>query len=232
MALPMLKSDLLSAQLAQSLGRSIVAGRLPAGSPLPSEAQLCRDHGASRTAVREALKMLGGKGMIAARPRVGASVRDRQHWSMLDSDVLRWMRDAPVDIGLLLDLAQLRLAIEPEAAAAAALRRDPASLARMEAALAAMQGDPSEALAADIAFHAELLRASGNRFFASQAPMIESALSMSIPVTNRAKQVAKADVEAHRIVYIAIRAGDAAGASAHARAHILESLRLLRKGQS
>ena len=227
----MLGSDLLSAQLAHSLGRSIVAGRLPAGSALPSEAQLCRDHGASRTAVREALKMLGGKGMIAARPRVGASVRDRQFWSMLDADVLAWMREAPVDLSLLLDLAQLRLAIEPEAAALAAQRREPAGLARMAAALAAMAGDPAEALAADIAFHAELLRASGNRFFASQAPMIESALSMSIPVTNRAKQVAKADVEAHRAVYRAIRAGDPVAASAHARAHILEALRLLRKGQ-
>jgi DNA-binding FadR family transcriptional regulator len=228
----MLKSELLSSQLAQSLGRSIVGGAWPAGSALPSEAQLCRQHKASRTAVREALKMLGGKGMISARPRIGASVRDRQHWSMLDADVLRWMRDAPVDRELLLDLAQLRLAIEPEAAASAAIRRDPASLARMEAALAAMEGDPAEALQADIAFHAELLRASGNRFFASQAPMIESALSMSIPVTNRAKQVAKADIEAHRAVYLAICDGDAAAASAHARAHILESLRLLKKDPS
>src|SRR3954471_23241 len=117
----MLKSELLSTQLAQSLGRSIVGGDLPVGSTLPSEAELCREHKASRTAVREALKTLGGKGMISARPRIGASVRDRQHWSMLDADVLRWMRDAPVDIGLLLDLAQLRLAIEPEAAASAAI---------------------------------------------------------------------------------------------------------------
>ena len=62
--------------------------------------------------------------------------------------------------------------------------------------------------------------------------MIESALSMSIPVTNHAKQVAKADVEAHRAVYRAIRAGDPVAASAHARAHILEALRLLRKCQS
>jgi DNA-binding FadR family transcriptional regulator len=228
----MARADLLSTQLAQSLGRAIVAGSPPVGGTLPTEAELCRHHKASRTAVREALKMLGGKGMIAARPRLGAAVRERQHWSMLDADVLRWMRDAPIDTELLLELAQLRLAIEPEAAAAAALRRDPASLARIAAALDAMEGDPVEALAADIGFHAELLRASGNRFFASQAPMIESALSMSIPVTNQAKQVAKADVEAHRAVYLAICAGDAVAASAHARAHILESLRLLRKGQT
>ena len=221
---------LLSNQLAQSLGRSIVAGRHPAGSALPTEAELCRQHGASRTAVREALKMLGGKGMVAARPRTGASVREPQHWSMLDADVLRWMRDMPIDRALLLELAQLRLAIEPEAAAAAALRRDPAALARIASALARMEGDPVEALEADIAFHAELLRASGNRFFASQAPMVESALSMSIPVTNAAKRVAKADVAAHRVVYEAIRDGDAAAASAHARAHILESLRLLKEG--
>lgn len=223
--------NLISSQLAQSLGRSIVAGRLPVGSTLPTEATLCREHKASRTAVREALKMLGGKGLVAARPRLGASVRDRQHWSMLDADVLRWMRDAPVDRALLLELAQLRLAIEPEAASAAAQRRDPEALARIADALHRMEGDPVEALEADIAFHAELLRASGNRFFASQASMVESALSMSIPVTNAAKKVAKADVEAHRIVYLAIRDGDSAAASTHARAHILESVRLLKEGQ-
>ncbi|QAY76293.1 FadR/GntR family transcriptional regulator [Sphingosinicella sp. BN140058] len=229
---PAPRADLLSAQLAQSLGRAIVAGRLAVGSSLPTEADLCRQHGASRTAVREALKVLGGKGLVSARPRLGASVRDKQHWSMLDADVLRWMRDAPVDRALLLDLAQLRLAIEPEAASAAAHRRDPQALGNIAAAIEAMEGDPAEALQADIAFHAELLRASGNRFFASQASMVESALSMSIPVTNAAKRVAKADVEAHRIVYLAIRDGDAAAASTHVRAHILESVRLLKDGQA
>lgn len=223
--------DLLSMRLAQSLGQSIVAGRLPAGGVLPTEAELCRRHGASRTAVREALKMLSGKGLVSARPRLGASVRERQHWSMLDADVLRWMQDAPPDRALLLELAQLRLAIEPEAAASAAQRREPGSLARIAAALEAMEGDPAEALEADIDFHAELLRASGNRFFASQAAMIRSALSMSIPVTNAAKKVAKADVEVHRAIYLAIRDGDAEAARTHARAHILESVRLLGGGR-
>lgn len=224
-------SILISSQLAQMLGRSIVGGDLPAGSALPTEAELCVRHGASRTAVREAMKMLSAKGLVMARPRLGGSVRERQFWSLLDPDVLRWMRDAPADIGLLLELAQLRLAIEPEAAAAAARVQDRAALGRIAAALAEMEGDPAEALQADIAFHAELLRASGNRFFASLAGMVESALSMSIPVTNAAKQVAKADVEAHRIVYLAIRDGEAAAASAHARAHIEESIRLLKKGR-
>ncbi len=222
-------SVLLSNQLAQELGRSIVGGSLPAGSALPTEAELCLRHGASRTAVREAMKMLGAKGLVAARPRLGGSVRERHYWSLLDPDVLRWMREAPADIALLLELAQLRLAIEPEAAASAARIRDPAALTRIAAALAEMEGDPVEALQADIAFHAELLRASGNRFFASLAGMVESALSMSIPVTNAAKKVAKADVEAHRVVYLAIRAGEAEAARAYARAHIEESIRLLNK---
>ena len=225
-------SILLSSQLAHMLGRSIVGGDLPAGSALPTEAELCIRHGASRTAVREAMKMLSAKGLVMARPRLGGSVRERKYWSLLDADVLRWMRDAPADIGLLLELAQLRLAIEPEAAAAAARVQDRAALGRIAAALAEMEGDPVEALQADIAFHAELLRASGNRFFASLAGMVESALSMSIPVTNAAKHVAKADVEAHRIVYLAIRDGEPAAASAHARAHIEESIRLLKKARA
>jgi GntR family galactonate operon transcriptional repressor len=219
--------SLKSQRVADLLGRAIVSGEVPVGSALPSEAALCERYGVSRIAVREALKLLGSKHLITARPRVGGLVSPRSAWSLLDADVLRWMRGGPADLMLLKELARLRLAIEPEAAASAALRRDPAALAALEAALSEMAAHPGDALAADVAFHIALLAGSGNRFFAALGAMVESALSMSIPVTNAAKRVPKADVAAHRAVLTAISAGDPDSARERARALISETVRLL-----
>lgn len=214
-------------RVADLLGSAIVSGEVPSGSALPSEAALCERYGVSRIAVREALKLLGSKQLVTARPRVGGVVSPRSAWSLLDADVLRWMRRGPFDLVLLKDLARLRLAIEPEAAASMGRRCDPAALAALDAALSEMAADPGDALAADVAFHIALLAGSGNRFFAGLGAMVESALSMSIPVTNAAKRVPKADVAAHRAVLTAIRAGDAERARRRARGLISETVRLL-----
>ncbi len=219
--------SLKSQRVANLLGSAIVSGELPVGSALPSEAALCERYGVSRMALREALKLLGSKHLISARPRIGAAVAPRAAWSLLDADVLRWMKQGPVDVALLRELARLRQAIEPEAAAAAAERHHPDTIAALTRAVADMAAGPGDSLAADVAFHVTLLSGSGNRFFAGLGAMVESALSMSIPVTNAAKQVPKADVEAHRAILDAIRDGDAERARDCARVLIGETMRLL-----
>jgi hypothetical protein len=88
---------LKSRRVADLLGGAIVSGEVPVGSALPSEAALCERYGVSRIAVRKALKLLGAKHLVTARPRVGGVVSPRGAWSLLDADVLRWMRRAPVD---------------------------------------------------------------------------------------------------------------------------------------
>jgi DNA-binding FadR family transcriptional regulator len=92
-----------------------------------------------------------------------------------------------------------------------------------------MAAHPGDALTADVAFHLALLTGSGNRFFAGLGVMAESALSMSIPVTNAVKQVPKADVQAHRAILTAIRDGDVTAARERARDLIMETVRLLEK---
>lgn len=223
----MANSLLVSGRVADALGRAIVCGTYPAGGTLPPEVDLSVRFGISRTAVREALKMLGAKGLIAPRRRVGGVVTERAKWSLLDPDVLRWMRDAPADLDLLMDLAKLRLAIEPQAAREAARLGDAAAISAIRAAAQAMADDPEQALTADIAFHVALLNASGNRFFRALGPMVESALAMSIPVTNRVKQVPKADTELHLAIFRAIQDGRAEDAAAHAHELVAETLRLL-----
>lgn len=81
----------LTQSLVHMLGSSIVRGDLPAGKPLPIEAELGRKFGASRTVMREAVKILSTKGLIGQRPRVGTYVQPEDKWDLLDAELLTWI---------------------------------------------------------------------------------------------------------------------------------------------
>lgn len=211
-----------SARVVQGLGLAIVSGRFAQGGPLPTEAALCAAYGVSRTALREALKTLGAKGLLVSRPRSGSRVRPSREWSLFDRDVLGWLEQSSADLVVLRELSALRAAIEPAAAAIGAVRREPSELEALRLAVEGMaaaaegKGDP---LACDVAFHLALLGTSGNRFFMHFGNLVSTALSMSIRVTNARKGVAAADVDAHAAIYEAIR--DGAEEEAHRRAAAL-----------
>ncbi|MCP5011987.1 MAG: FadR family transcriptional regulator, partial [Aestuariibacter sp.] len=84
----------LSQRVTNELGKSIIAGKYGEGSGLPTEAQLCDEYGISRTAVREAVKMLAAKGLISSRPRQGIRVEPPENWNLYDTSVLRWMLES------------------------------------------------------------------------------------------------------------------------------------------
>src|ERR1700759_5709701 len=102
----------LTAQIVHELGRAIVTGRDPSGAPFPVEADLCRQYGASRPVLREAVKMLAGKALLASRPRQGTSVRSEDQWNLLDPDVLRWILERKFSIDLLIEFTDTRLGSE------------------------------------------------------------------------------------------------------------------------
>jgi DNA-binding FadR family transcriptional regulator len=195
--------------LLDSLGRAIVTGRYE-DQPFPTEAQLAQAHGVSRSVTREAVKMLTAKGLLSARPRQGTIVQPPATWNLFDTDVLRWLLERKFSVDLLRHFNQLRVAIEPEAAALAArfggaedLRGIDAGLARM---LAAEQGN-DEPLEADIAFHVAILKASKNPFYAQFRDVVMTALRTSIRFTNRIKG-RTASVADHGAVRDAIAAHD------------------------
>jgi DNA-binding transcriptional MocR family regulator len=64
------------------LGAAIVSGDLAAGETLDTE-QLAADQQVSRTVVREAIRVLSGKGLVDARPKRGTFVLDRENWNLL-----------------------------------------------------------------------------------------------------------------------------------------------------
>ena len=172
----------LHEKIANSLGVAIVAGKHPPGTALPTEVELCAQLSVSRSALREAFKLLAAKRLIRSRQKVGTVVCARSEWNMLDPEVLGWhMRGAPTDT-FVAGLFEVRRIVEPPAAALAAERRSADQLAAIEAALADMrrfQGGLGDLTGADLRFHQAVLDATGNHFLASFGAVIESSLASS-----------------------------------------------------
>jgi len=219
----------LTQSLVQRLGSSIVRGELPAGQPLPIEAELGKKFGASRTVTREAVKILSTKGLIGQRPRVGTYVHPEDRWDLLDAEVLTWILDRHFSHSLVREFLEVRIGIEPAAAALAAVNATAAEKELLRQKLEKMKGainghfDPVNA---DIAFHSTILEISHNRFYHQLTPIIETALRFSIRITNKAKG-ALADYDAHEKIYKAIRNGNADAASKACRELIREALALV-----
>ncbi|WP_394171594.1 FadR/GntR family transcriptional regulator [Saccharospirillum alexandrii] len=203
----------LSQRMTQELGRSIVCGEFNANESLPSEAVLCESFGVSRTAVREAVKMLSAKGLISSRQRQGIRILPEEEWNILDSDLLRWSLESNPSMRVLKEFLQMRIAIEPAAAALAAQNARPERLATIREALERMDqaksGSPEQALEADIDFHISILYASENRFFIRMRDFTRTALNVSIRHTNVIKSNPGGVVHDHSLVYDAIAEGDA-----------------------
>ena len=211
-----------------SLGRAIVTGQYER-QPFPTEAELAKQHGVSRSVTREAVKMLTAKGLLSARPRQGTVVQPATNWNLFDADVLRWLLERQFSVDLLRQFNQLRVAIEPEAAALAARvataedrTRISQGLERMEAAERGLD----DTLEADIAFHVSILHASGNPFYAQFRDVVRTALRTSIRFTNRIKG-RSASVADHAAVRDAIEARDPESARAAMRALIGDVLELI-----
>src|SRR5262245_31847703 len=77
---------------------------------------------ASRTVLREAIKVLAAKGLVESRPRTGTRVRPRRTWNLLDPDVLAWQQEGTPSAIFLRSLTEVRQIVEPSAAALAAAR--------------------------------------------------------------------------------------------------------------
>jgi len=159
----------LHGQVVQELGRLIVGGEIAPGANLPREELLAERMKVSRTALREAMKVLSAKGLIESRQKTGTRVRDIIHWNQLDADVLAWRCASMPTEDFVEKLVEMREVIEPAAAAAAARRRDAGQLARIETAYAAMAAatDLEAWSTADLAFHEAVLRATNNELMTS-----------------------------------------------------------------
>ena len=177
----------LHLELAQRIGEGILNGTYGPGTLLPNEAEWGAMFGASRTAVREAIKTLTGKGLLVSRPKIGSRVEPRERWNFLDRDVLAWHCAAMDRTSLLLSIQEVRRILEPGAAALAATKRSGAQLQRLQAALDGMREAKSaeDMVAPDVEFHLALLGAANNELLIPFGIIIEQALQQMFAYTSR-----------------------------------------------
>lgn len=200
-------------QTVREVARRIMSGDYPEGATidiatLESELQV------SRTALREALKVLAAKGLVDARQNRGTFVRPRSDWNLLDADVIRWRFADRTDDSFLDDLHEVRGVIEPAAARLAAERRTGEDLAALEEALDAMaqaDGDPRLAVSADLAFHRTLLASAHNEIFERMEILLETGLAARDALVHGTDPHAD-PVPNHRAVFAAVQDADPARA--------------------
>lgn len=211
--------------IARDLGTAILAGVHKPGDLFEGEIEASERLHVSRTAYREAVRILIAKGMLESRPRTGTRVLPRHRWNVLDPEMLGWMFAGEPDPAFVRDLFELRGVIEPAAAEFAAKRRNADQLAIMEEALEEMGRhglSTATGREADQRFHRAIVAAAQNDALASLASSVGAAVSWTTIFKQRHGAVARDPVPDHRAVLDAIAAGDPAAA----RAAMLELLRL------
>ena len=221
------------AEIARTIGIDIIAGRHGACARLPGESELMLMFGVSRPVLRESVKTLVAKGLLTTKSRVGTVVRERAAWNMFDADVLAWHLEAGINRHFLRDLAEIRLAVEPRAAALAAERRGEEHLAAMRASLARMTREAPDSVGfaeADLALHLAVAAASGNPFMRSIGSVVDAALRASFLLSAPLPGPDRDDViRTHERIVDAIAAQDSDTAAAALTEAIFNGLR--RHGQ-
>jgi DNA-binding FadR family transcriptional regulator len=206
----------------------IVRLRLRPGDRMPTENELARQLGTSRTVVREAVKILSALGRVRAQKGRGLYVAD-------DTGMLGTGRWAPFFLPTDLDhvymLFEFRRAQEMETSRLAAHRATPAELRAIEEAAGVCRhgfeaGREDLFNEGDDTFHTAIATASHNIFL--QVAVCEArrlqAQSSLIGLRGSVGGHAAKAVEEHDTIYQAIRAGDPEAAAQAAATHIDNTL--------
>lgn len=215
----------LHGTIARDVGVLIVSGRIAPGRVLDGEIEASERLKVSRTAYREAVRILAAKGLIESRPKIGTRVSEPRHWHLLDPDVISWIFSGTPDERLLSGIFELRTVVEPAAAALAAQRRTAEQLQVMRQALDTMAATSlavDEGQQADCAFHMALLEASGNPFLASLMSGIAAAVTWTTIFKQRKRPLPRDPMPDHERVYDAVASRDTTAA----RASMAELVRL------
>lgn len=214
----------LGVAVVRDLVAAIVKGEVEPGSPLPPESVLSQTFGVSRTVVRESVKRVEEKGLIAIEQGRGTIVRPASSWNVLDPIVLSALVENDASLKVLDDLAVVRSSLEASMAALAAELRDDASLATLGHALARMTDALDDEIAfndADAEFHLIVMEASQNTLAESITRILFQRARESRRFRgSTAPDELRTTLDEHRLVHDAISAGDAEGAEKAMRRHI------------
>jgi DNA-binding FadR family transcriptional regulator len=204
------KARRIHGSIAHDLGVAIVGGRYLPGDTLSGEVAFSERLKVSRTAYREAVRILAAKGLVESRPKTGTQVSARNRWNLLDPDVLAWTFEAGPAESFIRGLFELRMIVEPAAAALAAERRTGLELARMGHALEEMARyglATAEGRAGDQTFHNTIIEATRNELLATLSNSIGAAISWTTIFKQRHRKLARDPLPEHRVLYAAIADG-------------------------
>jgi len=207
----------------QQITQQIVSGALQPGMALPTEPELARQFGVSRTVIREAVRVLASKGLIAVRHGSGMWVQPPDAWDHLDPLILFERVRSGQDVDWLDEVLELRKVLELAAAELAAKRRTPADLEAMEAELRAMRGlvhDPAVFAQHDVAFHEAIMAAARNRLLREARRPLSQVLFSGWRLTGRTPERVRRSLEGHEAIYAAIAQGDPEQAREAMRRHL------------
>jgi GntR family transcriptional repressor for pyruvate dehydrogenase complex len=203
----------------EQIQEQIITGQLHPGDRLPPEPELCEQFGVSRTVVREAFQVLQERGLLEVRQGQGTFVTEPTAETV--SSALRLL--AQVGGASTMEVAEVRDLLESEVAVLAAERAKPQNHRRLEECLHRMEEDldnPRRFVEADVAFHRELVRATGNMVLELiVAPLYElmrDARGSIVDVPGGPERA----LARHRAIYRAVRDGDREQARAAMRGHI------------
>lgn len=218
----------LAHDLADALAQRIASGALLPGARLPTEAQFMDEFGVSRTVVREALSKLQQTGAVRTRHGVGTFVvgsPERGQAFQIAAHRLETLRDV-------IALLELRIGIETEAAALAAIRCEDHHLRAMRAALDDFEravAAGQDAVDADLRFHRGIAVATGNPHFAGLMNTLgdgiipRARLGAEVPGDpDRVAYLRRVNTE-HESIFDALAAHDADAARAAMRTHLVNS---------
>jgi DNA-binding FadR family transcriptional regulator len=213
----------LSDQVTRALARRIVNGEIGGKTQPPTEQDICDEFGVSKTTAREVVQALAGLGLVEVRHGRRMRLRPVEEWNLLDPLLLELNEDTEVVRRYMADLHDVRMLLEPEIAARAALRATKADVARMRAIVAQMDDlvdDPDMYLEVDLAFHRELAAATDNLVLGFLLDSVRGLLRVSRRITNLTGVLAEV-TQAHRQILDAVAAGEAETARQAMRAHLL-----------
>ncbi|GLS92698.1 GntR family transcriptional regulator [Psychromonas marina] len=200
----------LHVQVAREVARKILSGELAQNEIIPSEMTLCQQFSISRTALREAIKLLTSKGLLESKPKVGTRVKTRDNWNFLDSQLLEWVTDLADNEAIYKEFLALRIAIEPEAAALAAEFATAEQRILLSATFQKMDQisanfDSQAWTDADMEFHRLVFLSTGNSFY---LPFANVLCTMFKSFIGYSSSEGGTCIEDHREIYTAIMAGN------------------------
>lgn len=200
----------------------IQSGELNAGDPLPPEREIVRDHGVSRTVVREAVRILASKGLIVARPGFRPVVAQLGYDSAIGA-VGSVVTQLLGQSGGVRNLFDLRIRMEVSLVRDAAQIATAEQINQLEAALEnnrAAIAKSTEFYETDIAFHSVLYDIPGNPVLPAIHRAYTDWLSQHWIKMPRLPDRNQTNYEAHRAIFDAILRRDPDKAEAALRTHL------------